>query len=307
MGRVLRRYGPSTPLDKVPQIEGPNVYIWVFRNGLQSGRDYVYDNELILLSLKILKELQEGKIGSNQDEIRDWFVNKKGDNKNQKKENKKKISQEDLIDAIVSEIFYEVKSNGTKKRSRRKKQSTTDFNSDNKPFEFLFSEYDKYDAVKKLYESLPEDGSYLIKFQQTKDILDAGYMSDRKEEAQKMFREIYTLSAIPTKRGKIENGSLKDEFLKEVEAFLKQPDEKRNYTFFKRDILSQFVVQIANWHKNETEPVDEWISIQDIKGCSEEEKRKISRWCQGIYFVEHAYDVDTGILRKDLKTDALIY
>jgi CRISPR-associated endonuclease/helicase Cas3 len=303
MGRVLRRYGPKTSKDKVPKIEEPNVYVWVFKNGLQSGRHYVYDNELILLSLKILKDLQEGKIDSNQDEIRDWFVNKRGDNKNQKKENKKKISQEDLIDAILSEIFYEVKSNSTKKRSRQKKQSTTDVNSDNKDnksFEFLFSEYDKYEAVKRLYESLPKDSSYLIKFQQTKDILDAGYMSDRKEEAQKMFREIYTLSAIPSQREK--------EFLKKVEDFLKRPDKEKNYTFFKRDVLSQFVIQIPNWHKNETDwTVDEWISIQDIKGCSEEEKKRISRWCQGIYFVEADYDDKIGILRNDSKTDTLIY
>jgi len=300
MGRVLRRYGPKTSKDKVPKIEEPNVYVWVFKNALQSGRHYVYDNELVLLSLKILKVLQEGKIGGNQDEIRDWFVNKRGDNKNQKKENKKKISQEDLIDAIVSEIFYEVKSNSTKKRSRQKKQSTTDVNSDNKSFEFLFSEYDKYEAVKRLYESLPKDSSYLIKFQQTKDILDAGYMSDRKEEAKKMFREIYTLSAISIQR--------KKEFLNKVEDFLKRPDKEKNYTFFKRDVLSQFVIQIPNWHKNKTdEPVDDWISIQDIKGCSEDEKKKISHWCQGIYFVEADYDDKIGILRNDSKTDTLIY
>jgi len=293
MGRVLRRYGPSTSLYKVPQIKEPNVYVWVFKNGLQSGRSgrhYVYDNELILLSLKILY-LKD----SNKENIKEWF-----------KEKKKKVkgNQNKLIEIILDEIFGKNKSKKTKKRGKSKKASVTD-QIPVQNFEIICSEYKKYEIVKRLYESLPDDCNYILKFHQTKDILDAGYMSDRKEEAQKMFREIYTLSAIPTKRG---NESQKDKFLKEVEDFLKRPDEEKNYTFFKRDILSQFVVQIPIWRKNETdEPVDEWISIQDIKGCSKEVKTKISRWCQGIYFVEADYDDKIGILRSDSKTDTLIY
>jgi CRISPR-associated endonuclease/helicase Cas3 len=290
MGRVLRRYGPKTSKDKVPKIEEPNVYVWFFKNGLQSGRHYVYDNELILLSLKILS-LKD----SNKENIKEWF-----------KEKKKKVkgNQNKLIEIILDEIFGKNKSKKTKKRGKSKKASVND-QIPVQNFEIICSEYKKYEIVKRLYESLPDDCNYILKFHQTKDILDAGYMSDRKEEAQKMFREIYTLSAIPTKRG---NESQKDKFLEKVEDFLKRPAEGKNYTSFKKYILSQFVVQIPNWRKNETDwPVDEWISIQDIKGCSEEVKTKISRWCQGIYFVEADYDDKIGILRSDSKTDTLIY
>jgi CRISPR-associated endonuclease/helicase Cas3 len=294
MGRVLRRYGPSTPIDKVPQIEGPNVYVWVFKNGLQSGRHYVYDNELILLSLKHLKDSNDENMNNNSNSVKEWLKEKKKGAKN----------TNELVSIILDELFGENKSENTKKRSKSKKASVTD-QIPVQNFEIICSEYKKYEIVKRLYESLPDDCNYILKFHQTKDILDAGYMSDKKEEAQKMFREIYTLSAIPTKRG---NESLKDKFLKEVEDFLKRPAEEKNYTSFKKYILSQFVVQIPNWRKNETdEPVDEWISIQDIKGCSEEEKKKISRWCQGIYFVKHEYDTNIGILRKDSEIETLIF
>jgi CRISPR-associated endonuclease/helicase Cas3 len=287
MGRVLRRYGPTTSKDKVSKIEEPNVYVWVFKNGLQSCRGYVYDNELILLSLKHLKDSNDENMNNNSNSVKEWLKEKK----------KRAKNTNELVSIVLDEIFGESKK--TKKRGKSEKASVND-QIPVQNFEIICSEYQKYELVKRLYKSLSDDCDYFLKFRQTKDILDAGYISDRKEEAQKMFREIYALSAIPNKR--------KNEFLEEVKNFLRRPDEKRNYTFFKRDVLSEFVVQIPIWRKNETdEPVDEWISIQDIEGCSEDEKKKISRWCQGIYFVEYDYDANIGVLRKDRETDMLIF
>ncbi len=168
MGRVLRRYGPSTPPDKnIPTPNEPNVFVWVFQNGLQSGRGYVYDPELLLLTLKLLREKSASQTDQN---VKEWFEQKK-----------KKAKNDDnmVVRSVLEELFG----------------SSQPLN-----FDLHISEYDKYELVKRLYESLPEDSRYLAKFRQTKDILDAGYMADRKEEAEKLFREIYTISVIPTQK-----------------------------------------------------------------------------------------------------------
>jgi len=63
MGRILRRYGPhSKPMD-IPTIDKPNVFIWIFKNGLQSGEGFVYDQDIVESTIGILidKEIKENK------------------------------------------------------------------------------------------------------------------------------------------------------------------------------------------------------------------------------------------------------
>jgi len=74
LGRVLRRYGPMTSPDNISSLSEPNVSVWVFRNGLQSGRGYVYDQELILLTLKLLKDKSTNQIGQN---AKEWLEQKR--------------------------------------------------------------------------------------------------------------------------------------------------------------------------------------------------------------------------------------
>jgi len=252
MGRVLRRYGPMTPPNKIPVPSDPNVIVWVFKNGLQSGRGYVYDNELMLLTLKLLKDKSEEQ---GSDNIKDWITQKK-----------KK--------AKIEEVFP---------RSQ--------------PLEFICSEYDKYDVVKKLYGSLPEDSSYLMKFQQTKDILDAGYMSDRKEEAHRLFREIYSISVIPS--------SKRDEFINAIcQFFEKHRDDKRLYMYFKQEVLAKFVVQVPlnlrQFEGRDLQPVEWWVRGLECQNRSSEndiskKRKRLQHWCRDIYFADFKYDPTIGI------------
>lgn len=261
MGRVMRRYGPMCPPSSIPTPEEPNVFVWLFKNGLQSGRGYVYDTDILLITLKLMKD----KSDNQESDIKNWFDQKKN----------AKGNADELISSVLNEIF-----------------KTTSY------FEFVFSEYEKYDLVKKLYEGkLLQDSKYLTKFWQTKNILDAGYMSELKEEAHKTFREIYTLSVISKQK--------KDEFIASVKKFLAdRPSNEKSYTFFKRDVLAKFVLQVP-WRseKEIPEPVDKWLRIQDIK---EEDKKKLVRWCQGIYFTDCDYDPEKGLLRNASKHDNFI-
>ena len=255
MGRVLRRYGPST-LSNIPLPDEPNVFVWVFQNGLQSGRGYVYDWELLLLTLKLLKNSSQT----------DQNVRERSEQKNKKAKN-------DDTQSVLDNIF---------------KNSQTQY------FELFISEYEKYDFVQKLYQSLPEEGKYLTKFRQTKNILDAGYMADRKEEAEKLFREIYTISVVPSQK--------KEDFLKDVcHFFADSKNGKGLYTCFKKKILSKFVIQVPlnlkQLQERDLQPVEWWV--RDLE-CDERipkwARKLLVRWCRDIYFVDYGYDRNLGLI-----------
>ena len=270
MGRILRRYGPMSPSNSIPEPEEPNVFVWVFRDGLQSGRGYVYDNDLVLLTLKLLKDKSSSAASAD---LKGWLVGKK--------KTIKKMSE--LIADVLNELFV----------GEQKQSSSPSLFQDP---DISISEYDKYDLVKKLYDSLAESSSYLMKFQQTKDILDAGYMSDKKEEAQKLFREIYTVSVIPS--------SKKDEFIKAIcQFFQKDRDDKRLYTYFKQEVLSNFVVQVPlnlkQLEGSHLQPVEWWIRDLECKNGdipNDIQRKRLLRWCRDIYFAEFEYDSNKGIL-----------
>ena len=285
MGRVLRRYGPMSPPEAVPNPEKANVFIWVFQHGLESGGGYVYDQTLILHTLKLMKDIRLDK-EIQEEEIKNWIDR-----------NKPRKKKTDLILDALTELFGEA-STGEGSRKTRSKRGRNASSSSNRQFEFVCSEYDKYLLVKMLYSSLLEESNYLAKYRQTKDILDAGYMSDRKEEAHRIFREIYTLPVIPEQR--------KTEFWQSVKNFIENnPPTIKSYTLFKKQILARFVLQIP-WRseKDKPEPVDSWLALQDI---GEDDKKKLMRWCQGLYFTNYYYDSDKGLLRNPFKGEDNFY
>ncbi len=60
-------------------------------------------------------------------------------------------------------------------------------------------------------------------------------MSEKKEEALTIFREIYTVPAIPENK--------KEDFKKSIEKFLNSGKEK-DYISFKLEVLSKYVINI---------------------------------------------------------------
>jgi CRISPR-associated endonuclease/helicase Cas3 len=282
MGRILRRYGPASDLRDVSCPENPNIYIWVFQRGLQSGQHYVYDPDLVLLTIKLLKDRPDKH-------CKDWLS-----------ENLTKHPKlDDRTQSVLEEVFgcEEGSRREGRERSRKgkRKRPTDEQTPFSRPreFEFVCSEYDKYNLVDKLFESLSEETDYLRTFRQTKDILDAGYMSDRKEDAQKIFRDIHTLSVVPDHR--------REDFITAIENFFNSCENKRtSFTLFKKEVLSKFVVQVPFYAKQiqqrEFKPVEWWV--RDLSCVHGALKKVLMRWCQDIYFANYKYDERMGIIAE---------
>lgn len=257
MGRVLRRYVKDF------QYNGePNVNIIIFENGNESGNGRVYSEELIELTKIILMDFVEnGKIENDK-------IKEKVDN------------------------FYKSLTKSTKSKKKNQKLSLPD-NS------ILISEYEKYQLVNLLFEMMEsskelekeeQKSKYLKEFYTTLELLDSGYLSEKKSEAQRKFRPMVATQAISRK---LEN-KLKESLDDYLKNYFKK---KRAYTMFKEKIISEFVVNV-NGLKNldRKNSVSTWI--MENLDIPEEQKKKLCDWTKDIYFVEVGYDDVKGLDRK---------
>jgi len=298
MGRVLRRYGPMTSPDNIPSPNEPNVFVWVFKDGIESGNGKIYDKELLRLSLAWLLRKEKGNIPKVPD-----------DKANKEEEKLSEFFNQEFSNLIEDQENTEKQAKKKRRQGKKQKQTGTQQDQDVltkilgdsdwfKETELELSEYEKYELVSNFYKSLPEGRRYLTEFRQTRDILDAGYMADRKEEAEKLFREIYTVSVVPS--GK------KEEFLKAIcKFFAKHKDSKGLYTSFKAEILSRFVVQIPlnlkQFQERALQPIEWWVrdlECDDASGSQVDERarRRFVRWCRDIYFADFEYAPDRGLI-----------
>lgn len=266
-----------------------NVFIWAFENGLESGNGKVYDKDLLLLSLKILKEWNNTDKSEPQD-LKDWLI------KTKKKDTNK----------ILKELF-----NKNPKYLKGTKKYTPS------PRPLTLSEHDKYEMVKSLYSSILDDHSYLKEFKKTLDILDAGFMSDRKEEAHKIFREIYDIQLIPQNR--------LDEFVEEVKRFFKSDTlkgPKYLFSLFKKQVISKFVVSDSYFKYRKDLSINDWVFYKVIEKFSQKDfeeilenlgklyeytkedfEKKLRRWLSGIFILPAQYDKNLGILEGKSKAE----
>jgi len=240
MGRVFREYRDTSAnatemiSKRYNQIEIPvNVFILIYngknkkkKDVFESAQGYVYKEELLKISLKLI-----------EDKCTDF----------EKWHKKPSIDFKKLENLSV-----------------------------------MLNEGDKYDLVELLFQNLPSDSSYLKSFFAMLQILDAGFMSDRKSEAQKIFREINDVNVIA------ENN--KEDFISDLNAFDFQ--KKYAYTRFKKDILSKYLVSV------QTSKVKEYIYesnlvVNSLKASDAIPKKvkliKLKNWLYGVYFVNLDY------------------
>ncbi|MGJ8455631.1 CRISPR-associated helicase Cas3' [Pseudothermotoga sp. U03pept] len=153
------------------------------------------------------------------------------------------------------------------------------------------SEYRKYELVRDFYEP-SELKKYLDEFYKTIDILNAGFMSERKSEAFRIFREIYTIPVIPEGR--------KEEFIREIEAYVAKYGDSISYSSFKQEVLSDFVVNLdarKYMHEGSTfmAPASRFIYEAEIE---DEKKNRILKWLEGVYLCSGKYDHEKGFLHE---------
>lgn len=262
MGRVLRRIRCKDTYKKYldsKEPSEPNVIVFYQKpddkNKLTSGAGTVYQNDLLAFSLALFLGVPEDKI--NELKEKHW-----------KELKKNKPKTKETIIRFLNDLFKFLGKN-------------------NQENIFSLNEADKKLLVEKLYDLLPVNSGYLHEFYNTLDILDAGYMSDKKQEALRIFREIYTVPAVPKQRI--------EEFKKAIEEFLN--NDTINYTKFKIEVLSKFVVNIdiRKYFYNNALNLKNALPIAYEIEIDNEKIKKIKRWLSDIYIFDGEYDSCLGV------------
>jgi CRISPR-associated endonuclease/helicase Cas3 len=151
------------------------------------------------------------------------------------------------------------------------------------------AESDKYELVDKLFSGLPDESSYLKSFYAMLQVLDAGFMSDRKSDAQKIFREINDVNVIAENQ--------KEEFISDLQTF--NFEQKYSYTRFKKDILSKYLISV------QINKVKEYIyesnlvvnTLKASDAITESYKLlKLKNWLYGVYLVNLEYSEKGGLI-----------
>ena len=152
----------------------------------------------------------------------------------------------------------------------------------------LLSEYEKYLLVNLLYQGIEvANSNYIKNFYDTLAILDAGYMSSRKSEAQRMFREIANISVIAQ--------NCLDDFSQDIVRFLQLEDP--SYSKFKWEILSKYLISIPFY---KVKMNNEEIYIRLLNSLNQEnrqrlrENKKMKNWLLGIFIANGCYDSQIG-------------
>lgn len=263
MGRVLREAHPKGKnfsgilKSRYNQNEIPeNIFVLVY-NGkdskgkdiFESGKGYVYNNDLLRITLRLFE----------QDTIAEYYEENEEQLETKKSEYKKWLEKPKF----------------DFKRLERKVLNLT--------------ESDKNILVKLLFEMLPSDGNYLKNFYGMLQILDAGFMSDRKSDANKIFREIHDINVISSYQ--------REEFIQRLREF--EYEKEYAYTRFKRDIISNYVISVqlnkVKEYLTEVNHVPYSIrlheEITDSKVLS-----RLENWLFGVYFVELDYTENDGLI-----------
>ena len=139
----------------------------------------------------------------------------------------------------------------------------------------------KQDWVVEFYRNEKNLG-YLRKFYETLRVLDAGYISENKDEAQELFREIYTISVV-------EDDKI-DEIIKKIEGVF-----ELTWFWFKREIVAEYVINVGRWRFKDYKLEPLWDRIRDrIKFKDEGTMEKLERYFSGIYAVSKKFLVEGG-------------
>lgn len=260
MGRVMRRVNVMSGKIKNANKDfkysdfykenEPNVYVYIKhedekdkKDYLESGKWKVYNKELLCLTLgKLLNEdLQEFKEYGNKD-------------KDKEKKKKTKAFNEFLDEKIKTYKENVKKNNNLIERK----------------------ENEKNDLVCEVYRNLNENSPYMRKFYETLNFLNAGYVSENKEEAHELFRKIYTIPAV--EEDKLE------EIINKINTLINQ--NNLNWIQFKKEIIAEYVINIHEWKEVNLEKL--WEKIEEkIQPKKEENIRRLKKYCQGIWVIKN--------------------
>ncbi|MEO0103332.1 MAG: CRISPR-associated helicase Cas3' [candidate division WOR-3 bacterium] len=137
-------------------------------------------------------------------------------------------------------------------------------------------EKEKQSLVEEVYnEEELKDSEYLKKFYDTLKILEKGFISENKEEAHQIFREIYSIPVII-----IEDD--KDKKINEIVDKINNTSSI-NWLWFKKEIIAQYVINDNMNRYREKEINSLWNEIKEELKLNKKEKDKIRNYCEGIF------------------------
>ncbi len=291
MGRVLRRYfysSESTEEKSDYKVFGdkPNVFVWVFKNELESGQGKVYNKEIIRLSLVWLWK-------KHKDEILDIPEEKA----NKTKEELSEFFSQHFVNLI--QPSQRIEQSSRKRKSKENEnilqkiiENDEWINNINEELVIELSEYSKFKLVDNFYKSIPSDSEYIKEFYETLEVIDSSYMSEKRSQAQGIFREIYNVDVIIKEK--------LEEFKNEIRKFIKH---KNSFLEFKKDILMKFIVSIPYRRSLDlSKKLNYKIDVED-----EIWRKKLFSWLDGIYIIDGSYDEEKGLIFKDFEDDSIIY
>jgi CRISPR-associated endonuclease/helicase Cas3 len=264
MGRVMRRVNLMNGMikggngefsyEKFYKKDEANVFVYFIhkenkKEHLESGKGNVYAKDTLILTLGKFYKLDDllKKVKEVGEENSDKTKKKKDYNKEYRK----------ILDCIIEQVKQEIK----------------------KVELIELKEAEKSKYVEEVYDYLNKRFSnYLQKFYETLRILNSGYVSENKNEAHKLFREIYTISVV--EEDKI------DEIIKKIE-------EATNITWlwFKKEIVAEYVINVNMWKFKGYDPKPLWDKVKD-KIKDETKREKLERYFSGIYVVSKASPVN---------------
>lgn len=269
MGRVLRRIKDEKSYKKyldAKEPTSPNIIIFYQKSDnnikLSSGAGSVYQNDLLVFSLAFLFKSANTEIDNKITELKSKYWTE---------EKRRKAKVKNVLKDFLEKLLKNVYTGKTQTR-----------------FVFSLTEINKNKLVEELYSTIPSTSSYLQRFYETLDILDAGYMSDRRQEALRIFREIYTVPAIPDDR----KGAFKDA----IESFIQK--DKLDYTLFKSEVLAEYIVNIdirKYLYNNSLNLKDVSYIAYELKNGNDKKIGKIKKWLSGIYVFGGRYSNDIGV------------
>lgn len=294
MGRVYRRYARMSG-NHAP--EEPNVIVMINNSlprednkqilapgvGIISSADskVVYDLDLTLLTLLLLMAIGNRDVSSfelesisellTQAEWKDCFLS--GDEK------KSKPKDHDVA-----------------KRIKKFNQLLM-----NRSNSFVINEATKMAWVELCYQVLVDShkktfplfmGNYVGIYYDTLDLLDHGYCTDRKRDAEKLFRNVRNITVIPS--------SMEQDFVLCLKEWVEENEGDFNYLKLASDIVPRFTVSCPVWHLDNgvARPIDLHILLAELK-LEPKQLGKMQRWLSGLYWSDLNYSIQAGLIEGD--------
>lgn len=166
---------------------------------------------------------------------------------------------------------------------------------------FALDEATKMEWVEQCYQLLVESyekrfplymGSYVSIYYDTLELLDHGYCTDRKRDAEKLFRNVRNITVIPR--------NMEHNFVSCLQKWAEDSKGEISYLKLAADILPQFTVSCPFWHlKDETaRPLDLDALLHDFP-IEPKQVEKIKRWLSGLYWIDLHYSAKEGLAEGD--------